>query len=949
MKAIYKNTYREIFRSPGRFLAILMIIILGSGFFVGLRVSQKGMLRTGERYLDAQRFFDFSLASTLGFTEEDVEAFSSLAGVSSAEGSVQADALMSVGDSADEHAFAVYSLPRLVNLPDVTKGRLPEAADECLADNHSGLRPGDVLRLSEGNADDTLELFSGREFTVTGLCTSPLYLNYERGGTSIGQGSISAFLYVGPGALDTELFTGVYLRMEAMPAPYSEADEYEKRADALEPLVTALLEERASLRYEKLLSEANEELADAWKELEDAKLELSDARRELDDGYAELAKNRADYEEGLRQYEDGLAAWEAGLAQLNAFPEELINASAELSAQRTALAAMKAQLDATRETLSDAETQLSDAERTLAEGETSYGEGLAEYENGLAEYEDAHAEIARLERPDTFTLGRRTNLGFGCFENDSTIVKSVSAVFPLFFFAIAALICVTTVTRMVDEQRSQLGVLMALGYSRGAIMSKFLIYSGVATVVGSVVGILLGSWLIPLVVWQAYKIMYYFSDSIAFYFDWPLSIATFAAYCAAMLLVTWSSCRKELNETPANVIRPKPPRLGKRVLLERIGFLWNRLSFMWKVSLRNLFRYKQRAAMMILGVAGCTALMVTGFGIKDSITGVVGAQYSEITFYDMAVTFSGDLPAEQEATLRAELSDGDALLLLNQTTVDASSGKNEKEVYLNVFDEGDELGHFLSFHEGDRTIPFPQKGGALINSALAEALNVKKGGTITVRAEDWNLTVTVEDIYDNYIYNYVVIGAETFEAQCGRTAERNTAYIVSNGSQTSELARELLGLDFVLNVSETTAMQSRIESMLQSLDYIVLLTIVCAAALAFTVIYNLTNINITERLREIATVKVLGFYDLESAVYVLRENIVMTLFGAAAGIPLGMALNAFVIAQINVDLISFVPVVRPPSFLYSVALTLVFSLLVDFFMFFRLRRINTAEALKAAE
>ncbi len=1147
MKATTKNTYREIFRSPGRFIAILMIIILGSGFFVGLRVSQKGMLRTGEAYLESQAFYDFQLVSTLGLTCEDVDAFGEIEGVENAEGSFSLDALAQINGDADEYAYAFYSMPQTVNLPGVTEGRLPENDGECLADNHSGLKIGDVIRITESNDSDTLDLMAVREFTVVGLCNSPLYLNYERGGTSIGRGQISAFIYVDPGAFDADYYTCIYVRLLDMPDPYS--DSYKDKIDALEPAFTALLEEQGDLRYNSIVDEANAELQDgmqeyqdalseyqseredaeaelqdAWDELVESRQKLDEAREEISDGYAELEASEADardelagaeqrlkdalssldsgeseysanlasFEDGKEQYAAGLAEYEAQSQALSASRDELDAARDMLSGQQSSfdtlmdalaagiaaaggpvmdgksllaalesgepaaeaaagqvLAAMagsgapgsvaellavsselsagwdnlnanaalleaaaaelsegKAALDMTARTLAEAELALAAAREALDSGWDEYEAGLqelengqdeltqrledgyrelkdaeqelengeAEYENGLAEYEDARAEaekqfaeaedelrtaqeeledakqeILELDRPTLFTLTRWSNVGFVCFDNDTAIVKSISSVFPVFFFLIAALICVTTVTRMVDEQRSQLGVLMALGYSRGAVMSKFLFYSGLATVVGSIAGILLGSWLIPLVVWQAYKIMYYFSDGILFTFDTALSLGTFVSYVAVMELVTWTSCRKELDETPAYVIRPKPPKVGKRVLLERLTFIWNHLSFMWKVALRNLFRYKQRALMMILGVAGCTALMITGFGIKDSISGVVDAQYSEITLYDMSVSFSEE--PDRDSFLDALSGKGEAIFL-HQGTATAAAGKKEKEVTINVFDSDsvEALDRYIDFHNGDTSIPFPGAGGVLINSALSETLGVGQGGTVTLRVDNELLTVTVEGVFDNYIYNYAILSAETWESQCGESAELNAAYVsASSGTDSSALAAELLGLDKVIAVSESDTMRSRIDSMLESLNYIVLLTIVCAAALAFSVIYNLTNINITERLREIATVKVLGFYDLESAAYVLRENIVMTFLGAAVGIPAGLGLTTFVMGQIKVDLISFVPRVQPMSYVYSCALTLFFSLLVDFFMLFRLKRINTAEALKAAE
>lgn len=1167
MRALRKNIFRGIFRSPGRFLAILGIIVLGSGFFVGLRISQQAMINTADQYLTEQAFYDFSISTTLGLTDDDVAAFAEAEGVAAAEGSVSADALVLMSEEA-EAVVCFYSMPQTINLPALVDGRMPENDGECLVDAHSGFAVGDVLTLTDSNETDTLDMFKHRSFTVVGTATSPLYLNYERGNTSLGTGTISAFAYILPEAFDVDYYTTVYLRMADMPSSYSSA--YDDAIDQWEDSITELAEERAEIRYDDLLSEANDKLAegeseyvdglaeyeseradaeaelnDAWAQLEDARVQIQDGQTEIDngwnelytqaadgraeldqaetelndaltqlqDGEAEYESGMADYQDGLAQYnekyaeyEDGLAQYNAGAAQYNAGAAQLEEAKNQLDTQQagfdtltgtlasaivdpstheplyadssallealgsgdqmaqtavnTALGAMpempgmptnsdellaaeevlnegwneynagkaqldqggaslgaawiqisdgKAQLDEAWAELEDARIQLEEArseldqgweeyntgvqeltdgreelenaisegtlelqnaEAELADAQAEYDDGLAEYEDGRAEADaefadaeaeladarselaDARSELADIRRPSTYVLGRWSNVGYACFENDTSIVKSISTVFPLFFFLVAALICVTTITRMVDEQRSQLGVFMALGYGRLAIMSKFLIYSGSATVLGCVIGITLGSWVIPRVVWAAYTIMYNFSDSILFYFGTGLSALVFTAYLAAMLLVTWLACRRELRDTPANIIRPKAPKAGKRIVLERIPFLWKHLSFMWKVTLRNIFRYKQRVLMMILGIAGCTALMIAGLGIRDSIQNVVDFQFSEITHYDFTVTFDEPVDEAGETAFAQDAATyADGVLFVRQSSVTAISGKTEKTAYLTVVDDETELSRFVDLHADGTPLPWPGEGQALINSGLAEALDLEAGDSISIRSDsEEDMTFTISGIFDNYIYNYIYISPETYQAQSGAAPEINTVMILTaEGDSESAVITHLLGLDNVLNVTASTTMRERIDSMMNSLIYIVLLTIICAAALAFIVIYNLTNINITERLREIATVKVLGFYQWESAIYVLRENILLTIVGAGIGIPLGIWLNSFIIGQVKVDMVSFTPRVEPLSFVLALLLTFVFSALVDLFMYFHLSRINTAEALKAAE
>ncbi len=1162
MTPLFKNTYREILRSPGRFLAILAIIVLGSGFFVGLRVSRDAMIATAGEYYSDTKFYDFSLMNTLGYEREDLEEIRKSPLVLEAEGTFETDALVSVGGV--DLVYMFHSLPEDINRPVLIEGRLPEAPDECLGDSWTGLKIGDKVTVSGANDEDKTELFRERTFTVTGLANSPLYLNFERGSTDLGSGSVAAFCYVLPEAFDADYYTGIYIRCHDMPGAYSE--KYDSRSEELEPGVTDLAEEQARARFDRILDDARSEIddgereyadaleeyrterADAERELEDAERELEDAKRELDDGAKEIedgqreledgkselrdsareledakrelddgkreldesrtridegwaeynrssdefiderihgqaqldtarqdleaakeqldaaeseySEGRAQYQEGERQYEEGLAKLEqaraqyeqfknnpgvtpdilagleaeiaAGTAQLESSRRELDNAKARLDAASSEIGAgwreynenlekyneaaeefnasvadAQAQLDEAKAELEDAERQYSEglaeyqdglaryedgvrkyndgqaelerAERELEDARSEYNDGLAEYEDGLREYEDARAEadkefadaekelqdardeldeaiadLAELEEPETFVLGRWGNLGYECFENDTSIVKAISAVFPVFFFLVAALICLTTVSRMVEEQRSQLGVLLALGYSRHAVMGKFLFYAGAATVIGGASGILLGSWLIPVVVWKAYNIMYTFSGRINFVFDLPLSAVTFSLYVASMMAVTLFTCGRELRDVPANIIRPKPPKSGKRVMLERVKFIWNRLSFLWKVTVRNIFRYKSRVLMMILGIAGCTALMITGMGINDSIRNVVDYQFTEISLYDYSVTFSGSLDAKEREKFLAGVSEfAERTVFLNQESAAASAGRAEKEVQLNVLpaDAAAEIGELVDFHSGNKKLRVPEDGEILVNSGLADALGLKTGESVTVRPDSGGtLKLTVCGVYDNYIYNSVYVTEGSFKAAVGGEPDINFALVKkAPGAVAGEGLAAILSQSGVLTATSSEDMISRIGGMMDSLIYIVLLTIVCAAALAFVVIYNLTNINIQERLREIATVKVLGFYDAETAMYVLRENILLTLLGAAAGIPMGLALNAYVVTRIDLDMIHFVPRVLPASYLWSVALTIAFSLTVDLLMLGRLARIDPASALKAAE
>ncbi len=549
-------------------------------------------------------------------------------------------------------------------------------------------------------------------------------------------------------------------------------------------------------------------------------------------------------------------------------------------------------------------------------------------------------------------LGRNTNIGYVCFESDSNIVEGISNIFPIFFFLVAALVCITTMNRMVEEQRTQIGVLKALGYGEAAIMSKFMIYSGLAALAGCVFGFLLGTWGFPKVIWFAYGIMYH-ADPIVYVFNWWLAAVSLAVSLLCSIGTTWLSCRAELKEAAATLMRPKAPKAGKRIFLEYIPFLWNRLGFLRKVSLRNIFRYKKRLFMMVVGISGCTALLVTGFGIEDSIGDVADRQFKEIQIYDIGVSLKEGADQRFMARLEeiAPRYGIEAYAPVMEKTFDLVAAGGIKSVYL-VAGTEESMPDFLNMHTVDgRDIPYPQAGEAVISNKLADTYRIRPGDTVTLRDDEMKtLTLTVSAVYENYISNYVHISEETWRQLWGSEPERNTVYVnIAEDADAHGLSAALMGFSQVASVTVNADTMERVGNMMASLDLIVVVVVLCAAGLAFIVLYNLTNINITERIREIATIKVLGFYKKETASYVFRENILLTVLGALLGALLGVFLHRFVMSQIQVDLMSFDVYIKPVSYGYSILLTLVFTLLVNWGMSGKLEKISMTESLKSVD
>lgn len=1147
MEGIRKTTFREIKSSFGRFMAIFGIIALGVGFFAGLKVTKTAMLSTVRGYLGDHGFYDFRLVSTMGFTRENVDAFRTAGDVEAAEGSVSFDVLYNLEDGS-QGVVKALTVTEELNTMKLVSGRMPREENECVVDSAMLGKSdiGAVIFLSEDNDGETLEHFSCREYTVVGLVQSPLYLQYERGNTTLGTGRLSGFIGLLPEGFDTDYFTDVYVRFRQDYGLYSE--EYEALTQEKEGIWEKLARREALARYEKLLEDTGEEIAQGRGELEekrtqgegelaDAARELEEAQAQLEEGERQLAEARRELEEGeqtirenekeiadakavIREKEAELNQGEATLKEkekeladarklvdsnevtLRSGERQLADGKAELRSKKESvetmrtlvnegkvqidiqaqeLARQKAQLQAKVDAgeiseealnvalaliesgeqtlegyrqrlaeteaqlaegeqqleaawqqvaeseqqlnngwlaLADAKQQLSDGQIALAEGkqeiadgrraieeardeleegeqalaegkreleegrstleekEAEFEKGKQEYEEGRKAYEDARKEfdtgiaqgeeeladaesaLAELGEPEVYVLGRDTNIGYVCFENDSNIIEGIANIFPVFFFLVAALVCITTMNRMVEEQRTQIGVLKALGYGEGAIMSKYMAYSGLAALSGCVFGFFAGTWAFPKIIWFCYGIMYR-ADAIVYVFDWKMALISLAVSLLCSIGTTWLSVRAELNQVAAALMRPKAPRAGKRVLLERISFVWKRLGFLRKVSLRNIFRYKKRLFMMVLGISGCTALLVTGFGIKDSIADVASRQFREIQTYDIGISLKE--AADGEFAEELEGMEGVAeYTFAMEKNMDFVSEEGVKSIYL-VAGTKEGMAPFLNLHTTkDEQVQYPGTGEAVITNRLAEDYNVRIGDIITLRDEDLEMfQVKVSGIYENYIYNYVHISEDTWQDMSGEEPERKTVYLnmkVREGEESSpagvsahELSAELMKLKQVSNVTVNADFMERIGNMMASLDIIVVVVIVCAAGLAFIVLYNLTNINITERVREIATIKVLGFYRRETAAYVFRENIMLALMGMALGMVLGHFLHIFVMSEIKVDLMSFDIRVKPMSFVYSGLLTLGFAWCVNKAMEGKLEKISMTESLKSVD
>ena len=693
--------------------------------------------------------------------------------------------------------------------------------------------------------------------------------------------------------------------------------------------------EKALLQQEQTLAAQEEELLSAGRQITDGKSQIAAARSQLDSTKSQITDGKAQI----------LSAW----ALLNE-KEDTLNAS-------------KAQLASGEQELADGRSEYEqaakEAEEQITDGQAKITDGEKQLTDAKQQIADAKAEIKKIENPKWYVQTREDALteyqGYG---DNADRMRSIGKVFPVLFFLVAALISLTTMTRMVEEQRVQIGTMKALGYGKAAIAGKYIGYALIATLGGSIFGVLAGEKILPFIIIYAYMILYKHLPAILVPYHMSYALQASGIAVACTLIATIASCYKELAAEPAELMRPAAPKQGKRILLERIGIIWKHLNFTWKSTVRNLIRYKKRFFMTIFGIGGCMALMVVGFGLKDCIYEIVSLQYEKVQFYDAATYMSDDISEENRQQLHDYLDQNADIketieARMQKTDVKSASGK--KTLYLMVPSDNEKIEDFLSFHSRTNKdeVYSLKKDEVILTEKMASLLNVKVGDELTIEDEDrGDQTVTVGAICENYMSHYLYLSPEKYEELYGVPAEYNTIiYSVKDGKddQIEKIGTKLLSMDGVLNVSYTSSIEGRLDDMLRSLNLVIVVLIVSAGMLAFVVLYNLNNINITERQSELATLQVLGFYDGEVASYVYRENILLTIIGSVVGMVLGNLLHRYIILTVEVEEAMFGRQIHWQSYLYSFLFTVAFSLFVNWVMFYKLKKIDMVESLKSVE
>lgn len=687
---------------------------------------------------------------------------------------------------------------------------------------------------------------------------------------------------------------------------------------------------------------------------EDQKQIYEMQKKLLDEQITKLKQNRQTIEEGIAQIENGITAGK----------QEIENGKNQIQTAKNELTKKESQFNQTKKLtyikIETAKQELERSKQELAKGEEELNNNKQEFEQKIADSEkeliDAKEKILKIENPTWYILDRNSNVGYVGFIQDTKSIANIGRVFPIVFFIVATLISLTSMTRMVEEQRMQIGTLKALGYNKLQITSKYVIYASLACVVGAIFGMCVGFVILPKIIWMMYGMMYQLPDiSISFNLKYGGMGLIFISVC--IIGATIYTILKELINTPANLMRPKAPKMGNRVFLERIPFIWKHLNFSQKVTVRNLFRYKKRFYMTIIGILGCTALILTGFGVKDSVKKIVPNQYENVFQYDMQISLKDSLEEIQRQEYISNLNKEEKITKIAKvymTSGTVINGKNSEDVQIIVPSDENELDGIINIKDVKKKEKISLKENEIcLTDKAAQLLEVKSGDTITLKdADEKEVQIKISNIVENYVSHYVYMSKQTYENIYKKDYTANVLLTKNNNltsEEQDELASEIMNQNEVASVSNISSMVEQIDDMMSLLNYVVVVLIVSAGLLAFVVLYNLSNVNISERIRELATIKVLGFYDKEVYKYVTRETVILTVIGIILGLIGGYFLNYYIMGTCEINILRFSKTINPISYVYAVIITVVFTVIVNIATYFALKKIDMIENLKSVE
>lgn len=905
-----RSTFRDIKHSFGRFIAVVLIIFMGVLLFVGIKSVGPDLEKLGSQYFQNQQLSDLQIRGTAGLTEKDKKLVEQISGVQAELGNNFA-----YTEEEKDQNLQVYSYDKnqKQNRLELVKGKLPAAKNEAVVDDQlqDKYKLGQTIFISNGQLKD-------KEVEITGYGNSPMYINKDERGTAE-IGDMDGFIFLNADNFDADAYSIMYLTLSKLPYNFF-SQEYKDQLNTILEDINKVFDNRKTDRKQELTDDALSEIAKRQDKIDQSRNDLSEGQKELENAKEELQTQKKQF----TQQKDQITA---------IYGREIANE----------------QLANSQKQLEQAENKIKDQQKTLAQNQQKLDEGQEEIDEAKQEAED-------IDIPNYLTFVRQSYPGFNEFSSLSERIDAIGDVFPVFFFLIAILITFTTITRMVEENRKEIGTLKALGYRNKEIASKYILYAFFTAFLGTTLGIIVGTKLLPPIVFTLLKQMFIFPNYPSDFWIAPIIIAVIAALIATLGSAIYV-LTKDLHEKPTSLLMAKAPKAGKRIFIERIKPLWARLGFIQKVTARNLFRYKARMILTILGIAGCTGLIVAGFGLKDSIEAPADKQFKELNHYQAMVTLDdkgidNPMPVVEDLTSNTKVED--YLPLYSQQVTFKKVGVTDQTATLSVINHQEEVADYVSFNtETKNSQSQLTNDGALVSQRLAKAHDVSVGDTlVTQDAQGEEFNVKIAGVIENYLGHNIYMTKDYFTKITESEKKQNTYLVKTKGMNKQEentFAQELESKDEVTNVNLISEQIATQASSSANLLPIILIFIVLSGTLAFVVLYNLTNINISERQRELATVKVLGFFDKEVTLYIVRENVIFTILGIILGFGVGKILTWFIVAMASSNLVVFPLIVPPLGYVIAAVMTTVFSTIVMIITHFKLKNIDMIGALKSNE
>lgn len=969
VKTLIKQSFVSIKQTFNRFISILVIVLLGVGFFTGIRETSPNMKDSLDAYFKKENVYDISLMSTWGITDDEINDLKNKG--YNVEGSYSFDTLIHIDD---DYVAKVHSYDKnaTMNKLVVTEGRLPHSNNECVIEKNKDVghyKLGDKITIDD-------DILKEKELTIVGFVKSPLYVSLERGSTKLLNGKVNFYMYSLITNFDSDVFTEAYIDLNTEDSTFS--DKYISLRDSEVKKLESISDEYRDKRFNDEKNDAlkelndniekyNKEKEDTYKKLDDALDKINKTEKELKSNLTklnnnekkaktefankkkELNNNKKEVENGIRELKKNISYMESVGMDTTELKVQLSNLEKTLTTINKGYNTLLKRETKTYNEIKSGKAKIENAKKKLESSKVELADNRkkadTEFEDAYKKIEDARKEIDELEKPEWYVLDLDSNLGYYQFSQDSERIAKIAKVFPVLFYLVAILVSLTTMTRMVEEERSELGTLKSLGYEDNQILFKYMLYALLASVIGSILGVIIGTKTIPKIIYGMYCLMYTLGEFVSKVDLVSYLIGTFIAI-GCIMLSTYLAVKKSLKEVPAELLRPKSPKAGKRVLLERIPFIWNRLSFSRKVTVRNVFRYKKRFLMTILGISGCTGLIIAGFGLQDCIIDMVPNQYEKIFSYDLEITFDKDNKninkdyeeiskfKEFSKTLKA---DKDSIELTNIDT-------NQTIQIIIPFEDYKD---FIQIKNRRTNEYYDLNDKVIVSEKLYKLLKLKNDDELDIKLNDNTYKTKVGGSTENYIMHYIYMSKKEYNSD-----SFNTMFVkINNLTEESRnaLSKKLKEYDSVSKLTYNSLSRSIFDDAMKNLGSITIILIVSAGLLAFVVLYNLSNINISERKRELASIKVLGFYDSEVYKYVSRENTILTVIGMTFGCLIGYVLTMYLIKTCEFDITMFSPKISIYSYIYSLLITLGFTILVNIATYFALKKIKMVESLKSVE